>query len=39
VVDRYEDNLDIRHAREVLDEDHYGLEKIKDRISSRRCGS
>jgi ATP-dependent Lon protease len=27
-----EDNLDIRHAREVLDEDHYDLEKIKDRI-------
>jgi ATP-dependent Lon protease len=27
-----EDNLDIRHAREVLDEDHYDLERIKDRI-------
>ncbi|MEJ5199819.1 MAG: AAA family ATPase, partial [Anaerolineae bacterium] len=27
-----EDNLDIAHARQVLDEDHYGLEKIKDRI-------
>ncbi|MGD9763685.1 MAG: endopeptidase La [Candidatus Binatia bacterium] len=27
-----EDNLDIRHARYVLDEDHYDLEKIKDRI-------
>lgn len=27
-----EDNLDIRHARQVLDEDHYDLEKIKDRI-------
>jgi ATP-dependent Lon protease len=26
------DNLDIAHAREVLDEDHYGLEEIKDRI-------
>ncbi|HEU4752753.1 MAG TPA: LON peptidase substrate-binding domain-containing protein, partial [Armatimonadota bacterium] len=26
------DNLDIRAVREVLDEDHYGLEKIKDRI-------
>ena len=26
------DNLDIKHAREVLDEDHYDLEKIKDRI-------
>ncbi len=27
-----EDNLDIAHAREVLNEDHYGLEDIKDRI-------
>jgi len=27
-----EDNLDIAHARQVLDEDHYGLEEIKDRI-------
>ncbi len=27
-----EDNLDIRHARTVLDEDHYDLEKIKERI-------
>jgi ATP-dependent Lon protease len=27
-----EDNLDIRHARRVLDEDHYDLEKVKDRI-------
>ncbi len=27
-----EDNLDIKHAREVLDEDHYDLEKIKERI-------
>ena len=27
-----EDNLDIRHARQVLDEDHFDLEKIKDRI-------
>ncbi len=27
-----EDNLDINHARKVLDEDHYGLEEIKDRI-------
>jgi ATP-dependent Lon protease len=26
------DNLDIPHARRVLDEDHYDLEKIKDRI-------
>jgi ATP-dependent Lon protease len=27
-----EDNLDIAHARAILDEDHHGLEKIKDRI-------
>jgi ATP-dependent Lon protease len=26
------DNLDLDHAREVLDEDHYDLEKVKDRI-------
>jgi ATP-dependent Lon protease len=29
---RTEDNLDIDHAREVLDEDHYDLEQVKDRI-------
>jgi ATP-dependent Lon protease len=27
-----EDNLDLDHARQVLDEDHYDLEKVKDRI-------
>src|SRR3989475_6011082 len=27
-----QDNLDLHHARQVLDEDHYDLEKIKDRI-------
>ena len=26
------DNLNIKHARKVLDEDHYDLEKIKDRL-------
>jgi ATP-dependent Lon protease len=26
------DNLDLSHARAVLDEDHYDLEKVKDRI-------
>jgi len=30
--ERTEDNLDIEHARTVLDEDHYGLDDIKDRI-------
>ena len=27
-----EDNLDLEHAREVLDADHYDIEKVKDRI-------
>ena len=27
-----EDNLDLKHAQKVLDEDHYGLEKVKERI-------
>ncbi len=27
-----QDNLDIGHARQVLDEDHYGLNEIKERI-------
>ncbi|WP_374686277.1 endopeptidase La [Promineifilum sp.] len=27
-----EDNLDITHVREVLDQDHYGLEDVKERI-------
>src|SRR5215207_10159865 len=27
-----EDNLDIEHAREVLDADHYDLDKVKERI-------
>ena len=26
------DNDDLKHAREILDEDHYGLDKVKDRI-------
>ena len=26
------DNLDLKNAQKVLDEDHYGLEKVKDRI-------
>jgi ATP-dependent Lon protease len=29
---RSEDNLDLDHAQQVLDEDHYDLEKIKERI-------
>ena len=27
-----EDNLDLDHARRILDEDHFGLEKVKERI-------
>ncbi len=27
-----DDNLDINHARELLDRDHHGLEKVKKRI-------
>jgi len=27
-----EDNFDINNVRKVLDEDHYGLEKVKERI-------
>lgn len=27
-----EDNLDLKHAREVLDDDHYDIDKVKDRL-------
>ncbi|MCX8032114.1 MAG: endopeptidase La [Thermoleophilia bacterium] len=27
-----EDNLDVAHARKILDEDHYDLDDVKDRI-------
>ncbi|MEO1164591.1 MAG: endopeptidase La [Chloroflexota bacterium] len=30
--ERTDDNLDIAHAREVLNKDHYGLKDIKERI-------
>lgn len=30
--DHTTDNFDLKRAQEVLDEDHYGLEKIKERI-------
>jgi len=26
------DNLDLKRARRILDEDHYGLEKVKERV-------
>ncbi len=29
---RSEDDLDLEHARKVLDGDHYGLDKVKERI-------
>jgi ATP-dependent Lon protease len=27
-----DDNFDLKHARQVLDRDHFGLEKVKERI-------
>ncbi len=27
-----QDNFDLKHARAILDNDHFGLEKVKDRI-------
>ena len=27
-----EDNLSLKHAKRVLDQDHYGMEKVKERI-------
>ncbi|MEP5612221.1 MAG: endopeptidase La [Cyclobacteriaceae bacterium] len=27
-----EDNFDLNHAKKILDRDHFGLEKVKDRI-------
>ncbi|MCL4134077.1 UNVERIFIED_CONTAM: hypothetical protein GTU68_065132 [Idotea baltica] len=30
--DYTEDNFDLEHAKSILDTDHYGLEKVKDRI-------
>lgn len=29
---RSEDNTDLKNAQKVLDEDHYGLEKVKERV-------
>src|SRR5690242_1637370 len=29
---RSDDNLDLQHAQQVLDEDHYGLKDVKDRV-------
>lgn len=30
--EKTKDNLDLKHAEEILNDDHYGLEKIKDRV-------
>ena len=30
--EKSKDNFDLKHAKKILDEDHYGLDKIKDRI-------
>ena len=30
--EKTEDYIDLKRAKEILDEDHYGLEKVKDRI-------
>ncbi|HJU88728.1 MAG TPA: endopeptidase La [Gemmatimonadaceae bacterium] len=30
--DRSDDNLDLKHAAQVLEEDHYGLPDVKDRV-------
>jgi ATP-dependent Lon protease len=31
-TERTDDVLDVEHARRVLDEDHFGLDEVKDRI-------
>jgi ATP-dependent Lon protease len=31
-IEATEDNLDLDHARRILDEDHFDLEKVKERI-------
>ena len=31
-MERTEDNLDLQHARSILDHDHYGMKKVKERI-------
>ena len=31
-ANRHNDNFDLHHAQTTLDEDHYGLEKVKERI-------
>lgn len=31
-TERTEDNLDLQHARSILDRDYYGMKKVKERI-------
>lgn len=31
------ENLDLKQAREILDEDHYGMEDVKKRILGTLC--
>ncbi len=31
-TEKTEDNLDLAHAREVLDRDHYGMDRVKTRV-------
>ena len=31
-TERTEDNLDLQHARSILDHDYYGMKKVKERI-------
>ena len=32
-----EENIDIKRASEILERDHYGLEKVKERILAQQC--
>ena len=32
------DNINLKNAEKTLDKDHYGLEKVKERIRTPGCG-
>ena len=32
MVNSSEDSIDVKESKKILDEDHYGLEKVKERI-------
>jgi ATP-dependent Lon protease len=36
-TERTDDVLDVSHARQVLDEDHYGLDDVKERVLDYIC--